>query len=257
MNSLPKTYLFGKHLIATASSGDSSYSHTFGGPHDRRGISREDCKGIHIHLLHRLDLRDPSIPIVIPGIRWLPLYYCFDFRVNELGYRLISDDSLIAFFHENERNVTKTEEWPDEDFPLEFPRSSISIAPYAYNPKKLDDAYEWSGIFGIGNLSKADQARAKKRIAGERKGLGFHAPETDEEFDAELSSPFAQGKPNTKCMNPDCPKHKEDGRLSTIALMPDEPVRGVRTFGEMGRGVELIFQMCGQCHTICVSNQCT
>ena len=64
------------------------------------------------------DLDDPAIPIGIPGIRWLPFYYCFDFRANDLGYRLVSEESLVTFFPDDDPNVTHHEEWPAEDYPL-------------------------------------------------------------------------------------------------------------------------------------------
>ena len=85
MQATPTTFLFGEKTIASASTGEGRHEHSFGGPHDRKGAAREDCRGILIHLLHRLDLHDPAIPIAIPGVRWLPFYYCFDFRVNTLG----------------------------------------------------------------------------------------------------------------------------------------------------------------------------
>jgi hypothetical protein len=254
--SIPRSFLFGDSSIATASHGRSRYGHTFGGPHDRKGTAREDCNGILIHLLHRLDLSDPAIPIAVPGVRWLPFYYCFDFRANDLGYRLVSEDSLVTFFPDDDPNVTREESWPDDDYPLEFPQSSIKVSPYAFDPTKLEDAYAWAGIFGIGQLSRADQAAAKKRVAELADGLGFYAPETEEEYQEALSNPFAQGKPTGGCLNPECPDHKKKGQLSTIALMPAEPIAGVRTFGRWGGGVQLIFQICGRCHTIRVTNQC-
>lgn len=252
------TFLFGDTRIAAARSGSSRYSHTFGGPHDRKGASREDCNGILIHLLHRLDMMDPAIPISIPGIRWLPLYYCFDFRVNDLGYRLISDEHMVTYFPTEAPNVSKQEEWPDEEnYPLEFPRSVIKVEAYDYDPTNLDDAYRWAGVFGIGKLSERDQAAAKQRVAELMDGLGFYAPETEEEFEEALSSPFMQGKPENLCMNPECPNSTKQGQLIPIALMPAEPVSGVHTFGEWGSGVQLIFQMCSDCYTIRVSNQCS
>src|SRR5262249_18125580 len=154
----PNTFLFGENRIATATSGRSKYGHTFGGPHDRKGTSRENCNGILIHLLHRLDLTDPAIPFSIPGVRWLPFYYCFDFRANDLGYRLISDDELVAFFPTDDPNVSNEESWPDDDYPLEFPKSKIRIGACAYDPTDLNDAYQWAGVFGIGKLTKRDQA---------------------------------------------------------------------------------------------------
>jgi hypothetical protein len=250
------TFLFGDYRIATATSGRSKYGHTFGGPHDRKGTSREDCNGILIHLLHRLDLTDPAIPFNIPDVRWLPFYYCFDFRANDLGYRLLSDDELVTFFPTDDANVTDHEEWPGEDYPLEFPKSIIKIAAYDYNPTDLEDAYRWAGVFGISKLSNRDQAAARKRVAELMDGLGLGVPETEKDFDEALSSPFMQGKPDTPCLNPKCPDRKKRGQLIPLALMPAEPVKGVHTFGRRGDGVQLIFRMCPKCYTIRVSNQC-
>jgi hypothetical protein len=250
------TFLFGDDRIAMATSGRSKYRHTFGGPQDRKGTSREDCNGILIHLLHRLDLTDPAIPISIPGIRWLPLFYCFDFRANDLGYRLISDDELVTYFPKDDPNVTDHESWPEDDYPLEFPRSSIKIAPYDYDPTDLDDAYTWAGIFGIGKLSKRKQAAAKRRVARLWDLGGLAVPETEKEFEEALLSPFMQGKPDGPCLNPKCSNRKKRGELRTIAMMPAEPVKGVHTFGRWGGSTQLIFQMCPKCHTIRVSNQC-
>lgn len=257
MRSTPRTFLFGDYTIAAAGSGRGRYAHTFGGPHDRKGASRADCHGILIHLLHRFDLRDPAIPITIPGIRWLPLYYCFDFRANDLGYRLTSDESLVTYFPDDDPNVSDHEEWPDDDYPPEFPHSGIKVEPYAYDPTDLEDAYAWAGVFGIDKLSKRDQAAAKKRAAQESEDLGLGAPETEEDFREALSSPFLQGRPDDRCLNPRCPNHKKEGRLFTIALMLAEPVKGVHTFGREGGDVRLIFQMCGKCYTIRVGNECT
>lgn len=251
-----KTFLFGDSRIATASSGHSTYQHTFGGPHDRRGASRKECQGILIHLLHRLDLSDPAVPLSIPGRRWLPFYYCFDFRANDLGYRLLSDDAMEAYFPTDDPNVTNEESWPDDDYPLEFPRSNITVAAFDYDPTKLDDAYRWAGVYGIGRLSTRDQTAARNRVAKLVTGLGFRAPETTKEFDEALCSPYSQGKPNAPCLNPRCPNHQKKGALVPLALMPAEPVAGVHTFGRYGGGVQLIFHICPECHTIRVSNQC-
>jgi hypothetical protein len=257
VDSTLNTFLFGDCRIATATSGRSKYGHTFGGPHDRKGTSREACDGILIHLLHRLDLTDPAIPLSIPGIRWLPLYYCFDFRANELGYRLISDEELVTFFPFDDPNVSKEESWPDDDYyPLEFPKSSIKVAAYDYDPTDLEDAYQWAGVFGIGKLSRRDQAAAKRRAAELAEGLGFYAPETEKEFEEALSSPFMQGNPDNSCLNPKCSNRRKKSSETTIALIPAEPVKGVHTFGRWGDGVQLIFQLCPKCYTIRASNQC-
>jgi hypothetical protein len=144
------SYLFGDYRIAAATSGPSKFAHTFGGPPDRKGGSREQCNGILIHLLHRLDLTDPSIPIAIPGIRWLPFYYCFDFRVNDLGYRLVNDDVMIVYFPKDDPHVTENEEWPQENYPQEFPKSRIKISSHPYDPTDIEDALSWAAVIGLG-----------------------------------------------------------------------------------------------------------
>jgi hypothetical protein len=249
------TFLFGQGRIAAAVSGRGKYDHTFGGPHDRKGAGREACRGVLIHLLHRLDLTDPSIPIAVPGVCWLPLYYCFDFRVNDLGYRLLSDDAIEVFIPTDDPNVSDEEEWPGDGYPSEFPRSGIRIDHHDYDPTDLEDAYRWAGVFGISKLSSRDQAAAKRRAAEQAELFGSFTPEMDEEFEEALSSPFPQGRPNTPCLNPRCPNRSRKGSLHPIALMPAQPVKGVHTFGEYGGGVWLIFRMCPKCHSIRVSNQ--
>jgi hypothetical protein len=204
-----------------------------------------------------LNLDDPAIPLAIPGVRWLPFYYVFDYRANSVGYQLNSEESLQIFFPTDDPNVTDHEEWPDDDYPMEFPRSEISVSPRHYDPTDLDDAYNWSGVFGIGKLSLEDQAKAKKQIADEMDGLGLGRPETDDEYDDCFSSPFMQGKPNNSCLNPDCANHLVPGQLSVIALMSSEPVKGVLTFGKWGGDTTLIFELCPECYTICVSNEWT
>lgn len=248
-----RTFLLGDYRIAAAVKGRGKYGHTFGGPHDRKGTSRKDCRGILIHLLHRFDLADPAIPVSIPGIRWLPLYYCFDFRANDLGYRLVSDGALVTYFPKNDPNVSTSEEWPHDDYPTEFPQSSIKIAREDYDPTDLEDAYFWAGVFGIDKLSKRDHAAARKRAAKLATGLGFAAPKTEEEYAEALSGPFTQGKPNAACLNPKCAGSKQGGSLVPFALMSPEPLPGIRPYGDAG--VQLLFQICPRCSTIRASNQ--
>lgn len=250
------TFLFGDHRIVTASRGNSEFSHTFGGPPERDGASREDSGGILIHLLHRLNLNDPLIPVSLPGLNWLPLYYCFDFRANDLGYRLLSDDRLVTFFPDDDPNVSDHESWPGENFPLEFPRCEIRLSQFRYDPTDPHDAYAWAGVFGIGQLSPKNQQAVRQRVLDEFDE--FDAPPvTDEEFESALSYPFIQGKPVGGCLNPECNRFGRKGGLAPFALIHSEPVPGVQIFGHWGDGVELIFQVCPDCHSIRVTNQST
>lgn len=249
------SFLFGDHRIVTAGRGTSEFGHTFGGPPEREGTSRDECGGILIHLLHRLNLSDPLIPVSFPGVNWLPLYYCFDFRANVLGYRLLSDSRLVTFFPDDDPNVSDHESWPDKNFPLEFPKCDIRLSPFDYDPTDLDDVYAWAGVFGIGRLSPSDQQAVRQRVLDEFDE--FDAPPvTDEEFENALSYPFLHGKPTGCCLNPECDRFRQNRGMQTIALVHSEPIPNIHIWGKWG-GVDLIFQMCASCFAIRVSNQCT
>lgn len=250
-------FLFGDFRIATVAEGRGAFAHTFGGPHDRAGAGRAACNGVLVHLLYRLDTTDPAVPVRVPGVRWLPLYYCFDFRANDLGYRLLSDTEMVTFFPADDPNVSAEESWPGDDYPTEFPRRAVAVAPHPYDPTDLDDAYNWAGVFGIGRLSARRRRAARARVARLAERLGFFVPETDAEFDAALARPYEQGKPNAPCPNPACPNHARRGRLVPVALVPAEPVPGVHTFGAHGDGVIVTFHQCPECYTMRASNQST
>jgi hypothetical protein len=250
------TLFFHDWTITSATDGLSDYGHTFGGPPAHNGAKRENCKGRLLHLLHRINLEDPLIRLRIPHVQWLPLYYCFDFRVNALGYQLLSDDELRVHFWPNEPNVSETESYPDDNFPRQFPKTGIALDRYPFDPTDPGDAYEMAAVFGIGKLSAKDRSRVLKKEAKQCEALLGYRPRTEAELLKSLSRPFAQGRPKSSCPNPNCKNHATKGQLQVIALVPAEPVRGIHTFGRWGDGVQLIFELCPLCHTIHVSNQC-
>lgn len=250
------TFLFGDYRLATATSGRSFYKHTFGGPHERKGASREDCGGRLIHLLHRLDLMDPAIPFTIPGVRWVPFYYCFDLNVSHFGYRLISDDAMETFVSE-EAPRTPREQWPAKDYPSKFPKSRINLRVCPYDPAKLEDACHWAAVFGLAKLSRSDRKLAREQMAESLREYGLSAPKTARECDAAFASPFLQGRPGNACLNPKCPRHGKAGKMLPIALVSEEPVKGVSTFGGYDDLLQLVFEMCGKCYSIRATNQCT
>ena len=144
------THVFGDLTIVDATAGSSSYGHTFGGPVDRSDALPDKTNGIRLHMLHRFDMNDPLMPIQLPGLRWLPLYYVFDFRANEVGYQLTSDSKMITFFSDNEPNISDAESWPADDFPLEFSSHPIRLALHDFDPTDLDDVARWAGISNAG-----------------------------------------------------------------------------------------------------------
>lgn len=252
-----RTLFFYNWSITSAGLGESRFGHSFGGPPAHRGARRENCQGRLLHLLHHINLADPAIGLEVAGIQWLPLYYCFDFRVNALGYRLLSDHDVQVYFWHDEANVSDTEQFPDDDYPTEFPRRPIALDRFAYDPTDREDAYRMAGIFGIERLSAEDRRWVLEQEAESFEETCGYRAESEEELLESFSHPFVQGPPNSRCPNPDCPNHTVPGNLRVIAMMPAEPVPGVHTFGRWGGGARLIFELCPQCHTIHVSNEST
>jgi hypothetical protein len=245
--------LFGKLKIVDAVSGHARYAHTFGGPPDRDAALPEHTHGIRLHLLHRFDLADPLIPISIPGLKWLPLYYVFDFRANQVGYTLQSDSSMTTFFPADDPNVSSEESWPASGFPMEFARHDIKLTAHPFDLRNLDDACEWAGIFGIGHLDDSQRAVLRKRVEEYCHRMGEYPPDGDD-LSEYLCSPFSQGPPNSCCINSKCENHEVRKSLRVFAIVPHEPVPGLEIWG--GAYVQTIFEICPLCNTIRSSNQC-
>ncbi|GAA4444308.1 hypothetical protein [Novipirellula rosea] len=247
------THVFGDLTIVDATAGSSSYGHTFGGPVDRSDALPDQTNGIRLHMLHRFDMNDPLMPIQLPGLRWLPLYYVFDFRANEVGYQLTSDSKMITFFSDNEPNISDAESWPADDFPLEFSPHPIRLALHDFDPTDLDDVARWAGIFGIRYLDDDRLAELKRRIDTDCDEIGDYRPEGDDYFDY-LSSPLWQGTPNNPCINPECSNHQIPRSLKMLAVVPYKPIEGLEIWG--GACVDTLFEICPLCRTIRASNQC-
>lgn len=245
--------LFGELKIVDAVAGQSDFAHTFGGPADRNKALPEHTHGIRLHLLHRFDLSDPLIPFSIPGLKWLPLYYVFDFRANQVGYTLSSDSSMTTFFPTDDPNVSSTESWPASDFPMQFAKHPIGISAHSFDPTNLDDSETWAGVFGIDHLTAKQRTTLKKRISKQCKAIGENPPDGDDLSDF-LCSPFWQGPPGNGCLNPDCKKHQLPNCLNVFAIVPYEPIPGLQIWG--GADVQTIFEICPNCYTIRASNQC-
>lgn len=254
-----ETYLFGDNKISLATPTRGKSRHTFGGKDRFRGSSRADCDGILVHLLHCFDLTDNDLPFDLPGMRWLPLYYCFDFRVNTIGYRFRDDESLEFFFDRDDPHTSEKEEWPDDNYPLEFPEVAIQVDALTYDPTNFDDVKVWTGVFGIGKLSPQDQERLRDDTLQWFEICNAPEPESEEELWDGAHMPFMQGRPGSQCMNPVCEYSQQErqGQLRTIAITGNTPVDGVHVFGPHGDGIMFIFQACEKCQTIRVENQCS
>src|SRR5713226_4961082 len=85
------SYDFGCKLVR---GNPGSYTHTFGGDLRYDGAVPEGCP-VPVHLLFRLDLTDPVLPIRIDSeYRFLPLFCAFSYDGSPMSYRVRSDDEI-------------------------------------------------------------------------------------------------------------------------------------------------------------------
>jgi hypothetical protein len=62
----------------------SEFGHQFGGGQEYRGTVPEGARKA-VHLLFRLSLRDPLMPLQLEGVDWLPVFYSFQYDGCGMG----------------------------------------------------------------------------------------------------------------------------------------------------------------------------
>lgn len=225
------------------------YGHRFGGPAFHDGaIPKGQAKPLE--LLYVFDCNDPLVPVGVPGVRHLPLYYGFHYDAAGLGYRVVSDQRIEILYQERDVYCA---DFPFDNFVAEFPQVPVSLEAIDSQDYRLLQRYIEieSQEYGVrtDRLSAQDELRMK-----------------------ELGHPFTQlggrqlmmqGIPEVKCPDDSCPNHKVEDALEVFAVVWDQPVRGVYLWDDETdpekRGDEwsqLIFQICPRCRAIHVCNRC-
>ena len=259
MDELTGTQMFGDLTVTYVDEADSPgpYGHTFGGPLERSGTSREECGDLHLHRVMLLDQTDPAVPKVVPEIRWLPLYYCFDFRANVIGYRVLSEDAVRVFLRENDPHVTSEESWIRRDFPATLPVRPLVADRRPFEPHNPEHAWRYGGVFGVEHLGRNERL-AVRRFETEHALIGLNDPTWPTPLADQLGMPFFQGKPDNVCLNPECPlpeapRPNERGRLKTFAIVENAPIEDFYFTGRYDN-FRLIYEVCRDCWSIHVSN---
>ena len=226
---------------------ESKHDHTFGGHPSDFGLSSINAP-LPLHLIYRIDLRDPLVPFSLPNTNFLPLLYGLNYG-TDCCYKIRSDTEF-ELVHPGVQEYY----FPPWEAPESFPRKSTSFSQEVFDPTNADDVMDWKGVFGCDQLNSKERERALD-MARERSWLSVNdAPSDDwtyeQVIDSSFDPPFAQSRPYNLCKTPDCKKSE----LSVIALqdnaVPDEllwPDEYVKT----------IWQICSTCQCITVSNQCT
>ncbi len=219
----------------------SNFRHRFGGMPTYNGIV-PPRNSQPLHLLYTFDTNDPLFPVSIPGIRYLPLFYCFPYNAGDLGYRMISEDQ-IEILHLTPKRTEPN--FPYPNYPDHFSETSVKLVPITYEEHKTLVHY----------------------LTYEQHFLKSFLSETDRNFIKENAYPFTQlggiqrmwqGIPEINCPNKRCENHKLGVSQEVFAVVWNQPVPDVFLWSEDSDDeIQIIFQICTNCQAISVCNRCT
>lgn len=227
---------------------ESKHAHTFGGQASDFGIEFADAP-LPLHLIYRVDLRDPMVPIELKCADFLPLLQCFNYG-TECCYQIKSDTEIKLIKPQKQERY-----FPPWEAPATFKKQSTSFAQQSFDPTNADDVMNWKGVFGWDELVESERERAIE-LARQQTSLNVeeNAPDSTwtyaDVIDCCYDPPFAQSRPGNRCKNPDC----DNDSLRVIALQNDVVADELIWPDEY---VQTIWQMCTSCDCVTVSNQCT
>jgi hypothetical protein len=277
------------HYRSTTSA-SNTYDHTFGGDPKSYGLRFVNVDK-PMHLMYRLDLSDPSLPIQLDGIKHLPLIYGFHYAAYDgtLIYRVLNDVEIEVLAPEE---LTYDPDFPYPGHPDQFPFTRVGFTRLPFDATVAEDAMSLQAIFGLDKLSDSELARAikiglsnKSYVCYSRDNV-LDPTSTDEDIVRFCGrAPFMQGAPCKSCKNPGCTAeiayHVEEEEIEfppefaemlggTTLRMDARDVRvdTMRVFAiyepdaddELVWGdpfIQLVFEFCDCCHCIRVTNQCT
>ena len=196
---------------------NTKFVHTFGGELESPVFppyGKSPC-----HLLYTIDTEDPLFPVRIPGVRSLPLIYCFQYNAAAMAYRL-KDGAIVIDWIEY---LDWSKDFPYDDYPASFPQRDITLVQ-----ADLD------------TIRRLEASGEETMDPGSRFG-GWHF--------------LCQGVPDASCRNPNC----EGGSMDVFGVIYNNPVEGVRLWSpdQDWDDIETIFQICRSCASIYVCNRCT
>ncbi|GDY21705.1 hypothetical protein LBMAG56_30520 [Verrucomicrobiota bacterium] len=219
---------------------DQRFRHVFGGPAKHKGVTPKGCKQ-PLHHLYTFDTADPAFPVQIPGIRFLPLYYSFPYNAGACGYRIKTETEIEVLYMETKK---VERDFPYPDYPSQFPKLRVHLAPISYEQHKSLVFYLEAGIEA---LSDADRKFIAKDCRYPFTQLGgIHR--------------MWQDIPEVACPNPLCEYSKYECFMDVFAVVWNEPHPGIFLWDRetaAGCDVQVIFQICPKCYSIHACNRCT
>lgn len=233
-----------KSIARVVPNASSSFNHLFGGMPVHRGIKPRGCSA-PLHLLYTFDTKDPLVPVRIPRVRYLPLYYSFVYNAGAVGYQVVSDTEIKILYMETKKVEP---DFPYENYPAAFPETPVSLTPISYEDHKTLVYY----------LACEDYNLHREHVSKE-----------DKAFLKETGYPFTQlggiqrmwqDIPDAPCPNKKCEYHKYDFFLQVFAVVWNNPVPKVHLWDNDPKSrleVQTIFQICPLCRSIYACNRCT
>ena len=260
------------------------FEHCFGGGSESFGLRFVNVD-TPFHLVYRLDLSDPAIPIRLEGIDYLPLVYGFHYAAfnGTFIYRVLNNLEIEIV---DPAELNYDPDFPYAGHPASFPSSPIALQQMPYDRTIAEDALSLQGVFGLDGLSASEMARAVNIC------LSHHPYYSQYKLDSNWTdedvvrihgcAPFMQGSPAKSCGNPDCTAEtayhveemeiefsaeeaeffgekamKIDAHNVRVDTMRVIAIHELNPNDKLMWDVQLIFEFCDCCHCIRVSNQCT
>lgn len=245
--------------IVALESGRCRYGHTFGGPAAHKGAKPRGAKRA-FHLLYSLNLDDPALKVgPIPGVQMLPLYHPLAYEGNPLAYHVISDREIRVL----ELDSTNTSDsFPRDAYPADFPQRPIRLRQLPFDPGRPQDVHRFDGVFGYGWVPRKSRKHFYDYLARDHREMRYlrrAVPRSLAKFDEGADHPFVQGSPryNYYCKNPECPNPAVYKEMDVLAIIVNEPVRGLYLWDKHSFDVWIVFTKCRHCHSIFTYNECT
>ncbi len=230
----------------------SSAGHKWGGATTYTGL-QPNPDHPPFHLLFRLNLNDPQIPVELkPSLSWLPLLCGIRYGACDLGYQVISDTEVKVLTVSED----PWDDFPYKNYPDKLPVEDVTVYQYAYDSANADDVLFYGGIFGFDHLTPLQLSSVEKAVIAK----GLYDPEVDDEdvheFIRDVGFPYLQGSPDDVCPDPQCENHQRIASLRTFAIFSEADDRLQALWGQGGEDLQIIYQICPLCQTIRTTNEC-
>lgn len=215
--------------------GQGRFDHTFGGDTQYSGITPSGST-IPVHLLFRIDLSDPNVPLAIDGeLQYLPLFFAFSYDAAPLSYRIISDNEIEILGIDTTVSAA-TDPYPG--FPRTFDLIPVEIDPISYHEQR-DIAMVWY-IYSHPIIHSSIPCDEIDRL----KSQGYPIARLGRIQDL-LQLPRGESCPNSSCDN-----HTLPHSLEVFATIPERPLPGIDLWESDGSTIQIVYEICRLCCSI-------